>query len=449
MSKEQGSESAVSGSQFIKEEEMAEEKEAPRKLSRKDFVKGAAAVAGAGALASCAPAATPAPTCPPAAECPPCPTPWIPETWDEEADVVVCGYGTGGMPAAIEAYDAGAEVLIIEKLDWTGGAARRCGGQIFGGPTIVQKALGIADSADAIYDYLVACGQGWADQALLRVLADNCGPNVDWIIQDLGGEEWLPAQFGEGAEGGLLLSHNHYKDFGFEEVMRSHAFNPAGPGWKDGYPGGTGMYKVWDDAVQAREIRTMLETGLVELVATPDREVLGIRASSKGTTLYIKARKAVVLTTGGWINNAKMLRDYNPFQPLYPGGLVDVTTDQYVPVIGRLNVEDPDQSHGEGIVAAQAIGADLTNMSVASNVPYNMPNANDYTGGWNSGGLSINTQAQVIDVFGDPIPRLYAAPFAAGGTYGYYDPAGGVHIATAFCFGRISGQNAAAEQPWG
>ena len=59
--------------------EMAEEKEVPKKLSRKDFVKGAAAVAGAGALASCAPAATPvpeaAPTCPPAEECPPCPTP--------------------------------------------------------------------------------------------------------------------------------------------------------------------------------------------------------------------------------------------------------------------------------------------------------------------------------------------------------------------------------------
>ena len=58
---------------------MAEEKEAPKRLSRKDFVKGAAAVAGAGALASCAPAATPAPepapTCPPAEECPPCPTP--------------------------------------------------------------------------------------------------------------------------------------------------------------------------------------------------------------------------------------------------------------------------------------------------------------------------------------------------------------------------------------
>ena len=58
---------------------MAVEKEVSKKLSRKDFVKGAAVVAGAGALASCAPAATPAPeavpTCPPAEECAPCPTP--------------------------------------------------------------------------------------------------------------------------------------------------------------------------------------------------------------------------------------------------------------------------------------------------------------------------------------------------------------------------------------
>ena len=63
--------------------EMAEEKELPKRLSRKEFVKGAAVggagVAAASVLASCAPAATPAPeaapTCPPAEECAPCPTP--------------------------------------------------------------------------------------------------------------------------------------------------------------------------------------------------------------------------------------------------------------------------------------------------------------------------------------------------------------------------------------
>jgi len=90
--------------------EMAEEKEVPKRLSRKDFVKGAAAVAGAGALASCAPAATPAPeavpTCPPAEECPPCPTP--------------AGAAEAG-PVTLEVYDpTGAvevTVLFSPRLD--------------------------------------------------------------------------------------------------------------------------------------------------------------------------------------------------------------------------------------------------------------------------------------------------------------------------------------------
>ena len=41
--------------------------------------------------------------------------PWLPAKWDYEADVVVVGYGGAGAAAAIEAHDAGATVLILEK----------------------------------------------------------------------------------------------------------------------------------------------------------------------------------------------------------------------------------------------------------------------------------------------------------------------------------------------
>ena len=39
----------------------------------------------------------------------------LPEQWDEEADVVVVGFGGAGAVAAIAARDAGAEVLVLEK----------------------------------------------------------------------------------------------------------------------------------------------------------------------------------------------------------------------------------------------------------------------------------------------------------------------------------------------
>ena len=85
-------------------------------------------VAAAGVLASCAPAAPTtgpeaAPTCPPAGECA---TPWIPEKWDYEADVVVVGYGFAGACAAIAAADAGADVLILEKSATAEGGNSGC-----------------------------------------------------------------------------------------------------------------------------------------------------------------------------------------------------------------------------------------------------------------------------------------------------------------------------------
>ena len=44
----------------------------------------------------------------------------MPGPWDEEADVVVAGYGGAGASAAIAAHYAGAKVLIIEKNEGGG-----------------------------------------------------------------------------------------------------------------------------------------------------------------------------------------------------------------------------------------------------------------------------------------------------------------------------------------
>ena len=41
--------------------------------------------------------------------------------WDEEADVVVVGMGSAGSCAAIEAAEAGASVLVLERASGAGG----------------------------------------------------------------------------------------------------------------------------------------------------------------------------------------------------------------------------------------------------------------------------------------------------------------------------------------
>lgn len=53
-------------------------------------------------------------TCPPVAECATSAT--LPSKWDREADVVVLGTGFAGLSAAVAASDAGAKVLVLEKM---------------------------------------------------------------------------------------------------------------------------------------------------------------------------------------------------------------------------------------------------------------------------------------------------------------------------------------------
>ncbi len=60
------------------------------------------------------------------------------------------------------------------------------------------------------------------------------------------------------------------------------------------------------------------------------------------------------------------------------------------------------------------------------------------------GGLEINTETQVLDKDGKVIPRLYAAGEVTGGIHGA-NRVGGNAIVDTVVFGRITGQNAAAE----
>jgi len=61
------------------------------------------------------------------------------------------------------------------------------------------------------------------------------------------------------------------------------------------------------------------------------------------------------------------------------------------------------------------------------------------------GGLRINEQAQVIDIWGKPIPRFYAAGEVAGGVHGS-NRLGSNATPDAIVFGRIAGTNAAKEK---
>src|SRR5258708_38581679 len=81
-------------------------------FSRRDFIKSTATGAGAAALTGLGvEAAKPE---------------GRPAHWDKEADVVVIGAGATGLPAAIQAIEGGASVMLIEANTDVGGRPLLC-----------------------------------------------------------------------------------------------------------------------------------------------------------------------------------------------------------------------------------------------------------------------------------------------------------------------------------
>jgi succinate dehydrogenase/fumarate reductase flavoprotein subunit len=106
-------------------------------------------------------------------------------SWDREVDVLVIGAGAGGLVAAIAAREQGASVLIVEKnFDIGGRAMMSFGGLYIGGGNRLQKAKGVEDSPDrAFADWSrpeKPMGR-FSDRALVRTWADNNLELFDWL----------------------------------------------------------------------------------------------------------------------------------------------------------------------------------------------------------------------------------------------------------------------------
>ena len=105
--------------------------------------------------------------------------------WDREVDVVVIGAGAGGLTAAIAAREKGASVLIVEKnFDIGGRAMMSSGGLYIGGGNRLQKAKGVQDTPDlAFADWSrpeKPIGR-FSDRELVRTWADNNLDLFDWL----------------------------------------------------------------------------------------------------------------------------------------------------------------------------------------------------------------------------------------------------------------------------
>ena len=236
----------------------------------------------------------------------------------EEHDVVVVGCGVAGCAAAIEAADAGADVVVLEKMPegQHGGSSRVSG----------ANWLQMRDSESAASYLRSLCRPNPVPDDVVNAWASEIMRNTAWV-QGLGGRPTHMAYPGEfpGCEG----------FDGYEGILH------LGPTW--------GMEHLWRFlfcvAIE-RVGRVRFGARATELlvdVVDGRRAVSGVRISVDGESTVLKARGGVVLSTGGFANNAVMVRDYLGFA-------------------GAAAVGSP-ASEGDGIKLAIQAGADLWHMN--------------------------------------------------------------------------------------
>ena len=233
-----------------------------------------------------------------------------------DCDVVIVGAGGAGLTAAVRATQAGAKVLVLEKMPFVGGNSLKASGGMNCADTKFQAALDITDSGvpEFIEDTMNG-GHGINDLALVTTMAENSAEAVEWL-ESIGAP--LPKV---AATGGTVHKYLHSPE--------------------DGSPVGAYLIARLSEEAERNGIDILLNTTATEIIMEGGAAV-GVKANDAGHDYTINAR-AVVLATGGFGANFDMMCAFNP-------SLANAVTTNHP------------GATGDGILMAEAVGAATVDM---------------------------------------------------------------------------------------
>ena len=234
------------------------------------------------------------------------------KSWDMRTDVLVAGSGAAGVCAAIEARQAGAEVLLIESLTRFGGSSAMSGGVVYaGGGTALQKALGVQDSVEQMYRFISLAGAIHPPLDKIQLYCEQSAAHFDWLVA-----QGVPYTEKFSASKELPLGDESLYFSGTEQAWPARDLaTPAPRGHVPGVPGMNGGRRLMEALLpQAEALGVSLRAGVSagRLVTENDGRIAGVMVTIDGAPRAIRVRRGVVLACGGFIHNREMLKLYAP-----------------------------------------------------------------------------------------------------------------------------------------
>ena len=235
---------------------------------------------------------------------------------DMASQLVVIGGGLAGFAAALEAAEAGAEVVLLEKQADTGGSSAMSGGCLAFAGTDLQRELSIEDSDELLFRDLREVGQFENDEAIVRAYVQGQLSTYAWLRRH--GVEFSPLI--EASSG--------------QSVPRVHTVDPAD------------MVRGLAAHCRASGKVRVITSARAERLLRDERSgrVQAVLAEKDGARFKASASDGIILTSGGFARNRELV---HRFAPLY---------DNAVFVGGEGNV-------GDGLRMAWRLGADFRDVA--------------------------------------------------------------------------------------
>ncbi len=296
------------------------------------------------------------------------------EQWDMETDVAIVGFGGAGACAAIEASDAGADVIVFEVSSASGGSTALSSAELYmggNGGTRVQQACGYEDTTEDMFNFVMATQGELADEDKIRMYCENSSAHFEWLVSM--GAKYKNTEYKERAIMAMtddcLLYTGNEKSHPFREIAKPC---PRGHNLQvEGDNGGPILMGFLTENVEKRPIRVEYDSRALTLIADDDSgEIKGVVVRIDGIERNVRARRGVILCAGGFAMNPAMLEKYVPQVSL-----------------GNVPVGNPGDT-GTGILMGQGAGGAVIHMNEAFiTLPF-------YPPGSLTLGIFVNAQAQ-------------------------------------------------------
>jgi succinate dehydrogenase/fumarate reductase flavoprotein subunit len=291
--------------------------------------------------------------------------------WDMETDIVIIGFGATGACAAIEAKQCGADVKLFERNSGSGGASGLSGGEIYlggNGGTEVQRAAGFEDTTEDFAAYLKMAGGPCADDAKCDLYAQEAVNHFNWLKAQgvpyrgnyMAGKIIEPMDDTTLIWSGSEAAAPFYKSA--KPAPRGHVIQHMG--WGGGRP----LVDILEAKACALGVDVIVDARAMALIKDADK-IVGAIFRIDNKPVFVKARKGVVLATGGFVMNEEMRRKYCP---------------------DTFKINDPigDKDDGTGINLGLSAGGDAIHMEqFFTTCPWTIPESH-------AKGVFVNIQGQ-------------------------------------------------------